>query len=255
MWEKRDFVAALPLEELKAAHQATLLGNVWHLGNPLLSVAVYYIVFGKLLNSSRGIDNFILFLVVGVFAYRLTSNCISDGARSISSNAGLMRSFRFPRAILPVSSVVRHFYTFSFELMVIAVVALVTGEGVQQRWLVLPLLLILHAVIALGGSLIAARLNDTFRDVQQVIPFVLRLGMYASGVMFDIREKVVDAPGWIRAIVRWNPMVSLVELYRYVFLGGPVDGAAAARLVAVSIGMLLIGFRYFVAAESRYGRG
>ena len=64
MWDQRDFVAALPIEELRASHQTTLLGNVWHLGNPVLSVVVYYIIFGVLLDASRGIDNFTLFLVV-----------------------------------------------------------------------------------------------------------------------------------------------------------------------------------------------
>ena len=95
---RRDFAVALPFEEVRSTHQDTLLGNLWHLANPMLSVAVYYLVFGVMLDVSRGIDNYILFLMVGVFTFNLTARCVLGGATSISNNQGLMRSIRFPSA-------------------------------------------------------------------------------------------------------------------------------------------------------------
>src|SRR5262245_1438700 len=80
MWERRDFAIALPYEEVRSTHQDTLLGNVWHLANPMLSVLVYYLVFGVMLNVSRGVDNYILFLMVGVFVFHLTSRTVLGGA-------------------------------------------------------------------------------------------------------------------------------------------------------------------------------
>lgn len=255
MWDKRDFIAALPIEELRTSHQSTLLGNVWHLGNPVLSVVVYYVVFGILLNTSRGIDNYILWLVVGVFVYRLTSDCMTGGARAISSNAGLMRAVRFPRAALPLSSVFSNLLSFGFELSIIAGLALMTGEGITARWLALPVVVLLQSVLNLGLALVTARLNDMFRDVQQLIPFVMRLGIYASGVMFDVRARAAEAPGWIRTAIEWNPLVALIDTYRWVFLGTPVSGGELARLIVVALVVLVVGFRFFVAAESSYGRG
>ena len=106
MWSRRDFAVALPFEEVRATHQDTLLGNLWHLANPMLSVAVYYLVFGVMLDVSRGVDNYILFLMIGVFTFNLTlAIACSAGRPSISSNQGLMRSIRFPRALLPFSVV------------------------------------------------------------------------------------------------------------------------------------------------------
>ena len=110
-------------------------------------------------------------------------------------------------------------------------------------------------MLNLGGAFIAARLNDMFRDVQQIIPFVMRLGMYASGVMFPIRERMVDAPGWVQTIVRWNPMVTVLDLYRWIFMDWTVDFDAVVRLVVIAVVLLVVGFRFFTAAESRYGRG
>lgn len=254
MWAKRDFAAALPMEQLKTDHQATLLGNVWHLANPMLSVAVYYLIFGILLDTSRGIDNYILFLTVGMFSFSLTTNSFTGGARAISNNAGLMRSIRFPRAILPVSVILSKLMTFCFELCILAGLALLTGEGVSRRWLVLPIIVLLHSTFNLGGAFITARLNDSFRDVQQLIPFIMRLVMYASGVMFKVRERADLAPEWIGTVLRSNPLVDLVDLYRWVFMGTSVDMAGVFRLAVVAVIVLIVGFRFFIAAESKYGR-
>ena len=128
---------ALPFEEVRSTHQDTLLGNVWHLANPMLSVAVYYLVFAVMTQVSRGVDNYILFLMVGVFTFNLTTRSVLGGATSIANNQGLMRSIRFPRAVLPFSVIMSRLYTFAFELLVLAAVALATGEGVALRWLLL----------------------------------------------------------------------------------------------------------------------
>lgn len=255
MWEKRDFITAMPFEQLRTQHQATLLGNLWHLGNPILSTAVYYVIFGVILDTSRGMDNFILFLVIGVFSYRLTNDCMVGGARAIAGNAGLMRAVRFPRAALPLASVISNLMSFAFELVIIAGLALVTGEGVTWRWLLLPAIVAVHTVLNLGGALICARLNDTFRDVQQLIPFVMRLGMYASGVMFPIREYAKDGPTWVRVAIDWNPLVAMVDAYRWAFMGTSITSREVWHVTIVAFVLLGVGFKFFVAAESKYGRG
>ena len=81
MWARRDLAWALPVEEVRAAHQNTLLGNVWHLANPMLSVAVYYLVFGVMLNVSRAIDNYVLWLMIGVFSFSSRPSASSAGRR------------------------------------------------------------------------------------------------------------------------------------------------------------------------------
>lgn len=255
MWGRRAFAVAMPMEEVRSSHQNTLLGNVWHLVNPLLSVGVYFLVFGLFLNARGGIENYVLWLMVGVFTFGLTSRSVLAGATSITDSLGLMRSMRFPRALLPLSIVIGRLLTFGFELLVLGLVAIATGEGVSARWLVLPLVIVLHTTFNLGGAFVAARLNDSYRDIQQLIPFVFRLLMYVSGVMFPIRYYLGDDVNpWIERFVAWNPMVALLDLYRAAFLGSPVDWDSTLRLVLVSLGLLFFGFRYFRAHELDYGR-
>ena len=243
MWNRRAFAVAMPMEEVRSSHQNTLLGNIWHLGNPLLSVGVYYLVFGVFLKARGDIENYVLWLMVGVFAFGLTQRSVLSGATAITSNQGLMRSMRFPRALLPLSIVVGRLMTFGFELSVLAAVAVITGEGLSARWLALPLVILLHTVLNLGGAFIAARLNDSYRDVEQLIPFLFRLLMYVTGVMFPIRAYLGDdvAP-LIKTLISWNPLVGLLDLYRSVFLGTPVDVGLTVRLTLFAVLILLFGF-------------
>jgi teichoic acid transport system permease protein len=256
MWKRRDFAVALPLEEVRSAHRDTLLGNVWHLANPMLSVAVYYLVFGVMLDVSRGVDNYVLWLMIGVFTFGLTSHCVIGGATAISNNQGLLRAIRFPRALLPVSVIVQRLLTFGFELVVLVAVALLTGEGVTWRWLALPLVIGLHSALNLGGAFFAARLNDSFRDIQQIIPFLLRLLMYVSGVMFPLDSYLTsDNTGeLIPFLVELNPLVGIIDLYRWALMGTPLVTAEMVRVLVISALTLMSGFWYFRRAESRYGR-
>lgn len=256
MWARRDFVVAMPMEEVRNTHQNTLLGNIWHLGNPLLTVGVYYLVFGVLLSVDRHIDNYILWLMVGVFAFGLTQKTVLGGATAISANQGLMRAIRFPRALLPLSITISRLLTFGFELAVLAVVTLATGEGINLRWLALPAVLALHTALNLGGAFFAARLNDSFRDVQQIIPFVFRLLMYVSGVMFPLETYLEGdrVPDIVRTAINLNPMVAVLELYRWVFLGMAVELDRLAWLIVGTVITLVAGFLFFRGNESRYGR-
>ena len=257
MWDRRAFAVAMPMEQVRSTHQNTLLGNVWHLANPVLSVAVYFLVFGVFLDVSRGIDNYLLWLTVGVFAYGLTSRSVQTGATSIPANQGLMRSMRFPRALLPVSSVIADLLTFGFQLAVICGVAIVTGQGLSRNLLALPVIIAVHSALNLGGAFIAARLNDSYRDVQQLIPFFFRLLMYLSGVMFPVRQFLENenANPTIQRIIGLNPMVQILDLYRWVFLGTPVDLMRVTEMLIIVAVTLIFGFRFFRAHELVYGRG
>jgi teichoic acid transport system permease protein len=256
MWDRRSFAVAMPMEEVRAAHQDTLLGNVWHLFNPLLSVAVYYLIFGVVLDASRGIDNYILWLTIGVFTYRLTANSVTAGANSLARNQGLMRAMRFPRALLPVSTVIGRLITFGFELGVLLAVALITGEGVSRRLVLIPLIVVVHTALNLGGAFVAARLNDSYRDIQQVIPFFFQLLRYMSGVMFSIDQFVVAETSnpWLVRLIELNPLVQILNLYRWAFMGTAIDPLRLAESVLISVALLIFGFRFFRANELEYGR-
>lgn len=255
MWDRRYLSTALPIEELRTEHKTTVLGNLWHLVNPMLSVLVYYFVFGTLLNADRGVDNFILWLTVGIFTYSMTSSSITGGAKAIDKNRGLMRSLRFPRALIPVSVVFSNLLTFVFELLILGVVAVATGEPPSLRWLVLPAVVLVHTCFNLGGAFLAARLNDSFRDIQQILPFLFQLFRYVSGVMFPLEAFLSESntPRVLRVLIDANPLRSMLESYRWIFMGTPVDVPYLFLAGGIAVGLLIGGFMVFRQGEQRYG--
>jgi teichoic acid transport system permease protein len=256
MWGRRSFAVAMPLEEVRATHQDTLLGNVWHLINPLLSVAVFYLIFGVVFQASRDIDNYVLWLMIGVFAFGLTMRSVLAGATSISANLGLMRAMRFPRALLPVSTVIGRLLTFGFEFAVLLVVALITGVGLSRRLVVIPLIIVLHTALNLGGAFIAARLNDAYSDIQQVIPFIFQLLRYVSGVMFSVDQVLATDSEYplVGRLIALNPLVQILDLYRWALMGTTINPARVVECAVISGLLLVFGFRFFRANELSYGQ-
>lgn len=255
-WQRRHFAYAMPAERFRSRHQNTVLGNLWNLLNPLLTAGVYFLIFGLVLNASRGIDNYILWLVIGLFVFRLTNATVMQGASSVTARQGLVRSLKFPRVLLPVSTTIGELLTFMFEVIILFVFAFATGEGVTWRVVALPAVLTLHTVFNLGVALIVARLNDSFRDVQQFLPFVFQLMRYLTGVMIPVSRFEGAGPPWVYYVISWNPLVQIIDLYRWAFMPETVHITMwdLAHAIGVSFLVLLIGYRFFIGAEHRYGR-
>ena len=253
-WQRRDFAVAIAAGELRGQHMDSVLGNVWHVLNPLLLAGVYYLIFGVLLDISRGVENFPAFIVIGVFVFHYSQRAIINGSGAVVSNEGLIRSIRFPRAILPLATVVGHSLAFIPAIGVMLVIVTLTGEIPGPEWLLLAPALLLQSIFNLGAALIVARLTDIFRDVQNLLPYVFRLLFYGSGVLYS-PARFVDDPA-ILAFFDFNPFFVFVSLARGPLLG---EMSLDPRLVAIGVGwtlvLLVAGFLFFRAGEERYGRG
>ncbi|MBW3606282.1 MAG: ABC transporter permease [Actinobacteria bacterium] len=261
LWERRQFAVSVPLGELRSQHMNTVLGNVWYLLNPMLQVGVYFLVFGVLLGTNRGITNFITFLAIGVFSYGYLQRSIVSCASSIVSNEGLIRSLSFPRAILPIASVVRESIAFSSSVALMVGLSVLTGEPLTVEWLSLLLLVPLMATFALGVGFVLARLTDRLHDVRNLLPFVFRIAFYLSGIIYAF-DVVLAARGYGHMIelLALNPFFVFATLARHALMSTyAVDPRVAPWLwpaaVAYTGVFLIAGFVFFRAAEQRYGRG
>jgi teichoic acid transport system permease protein len=248
-----SYIWYVSANELRNRQVTSVLGNFWHLLNPALTIAVYYVIFGLLLKTTRGVENFILFLTIGLFLFQFTQKATTDGARSIISNAGLIKAIRFPRVLLPITSTVTETLASLSTFVVVYAMALITGEPVTWRWLMFPGLIGIMFVFNLGAAMIAARMTTHFLDTTQILPFLFRLLLYASGVIFSVDAYTEDNPA-ARVLFILNPMYCFVTLGRWCFMAGNLD---VTLLVSASIWTVLIvtaGFFWFRAAEDRYAR-
>jgi teichoic acid transport system permease protein len=254
VWDRREFALAVPLGEMKAQNQDTVFGQLWHLLNPLFLVAVYYLVFGVILDIHRGgVENYIAFLLVGVVTFDFTRTAMQSGSRMIVKNRALVQSINFPRTILPVSALIQETLSQFWAIGVMWVLLILTGVRPNWLWLLVVPILATQVMFNLGMGMLTARLTFHFRDVQQFLPYVLRIWFYGSGVLFPVNEQLI-ANETLRMLLMLNPMWALIEIGRDAFLDGHADPRVWGLALGWSLAAMLFGFWYFRRAESEYGR-
>ncbi|WP_328399997.1 ABC transporter permease [Streptomyces sp. NBC_00390] len=261
LWSRRHFITAFATAKLTAQYSQAKLGQVWQLMTPLLNAAVYYLIFGKILNTSKDVPDFVPFLVTGVFIWTFTANSIMSGTRAISGNIGLVRALHFPRASLPVALALQQLQQLLFSLGALVVILTVLGEFPRWSWLLAVPALVLQCAFNTGLSMVLARLGARTPDIAQLMPFVLRTWMYASGVMFSIPHilKDRDLPEFVVLALKCNPAAVYIDLVRFAFIDSYTADRLPPHVWALALGWAVVlavgGFVYFWKAEEQYGRG
>ena len=251
VWRRRDFAFLVPVQDLRAQNMGSALGQLWHLLNPALLVGVYFLIFGLVIDTSRGVDNFLGFLVVGVVWFHLTQRVVQDAAVCIPRNLGLIRSVQFPRILLPAATVIGQTAAFVPALVLALAAVVATGERPSLRWLALVGVLAAQFVFNFGAALLVARIGAAVPDVRQLLPHVFRLLFYASGVIFSV-DAFVTSESWRRAFAL-NPLYDVITCARWCLLGEPADAWAVAGMLAWSAALLVVGFAVFWRSDQRLG--
>jgi teichoic acid transport system permease protein len=253
LWRRRSFVWVMATSQSFGKNQNNYLGQLWGVLNPLLLAVVYFLVFGVLLGTTDGVDNYPGFLVIGIFIFTYIASSLQAGANSVLSNVGLIRALKFPRAVLPLSVTLSELVTLLPALGVMVVLVAVSGDPITWQWLaVIPALALTH-VFNTGAAFILARVVVGARDLRNIVPVAIRLLRYVSGVFYSIAHYVDQ--GLLGAIMYYQPVAVYLNLVRSALLEQFdaswdlwVAGGAWA-LVAIVAGYVL-----FWQAEERYGR-
>ncbi|MBT0770355.1 ABC transporter permease [Kineosporia sp. J2-2] len=263
LWGRRHFALEFAKSRFRAANEANRLGMGWVVLNPLLQAGVYGLIFGViLLPSSSKPHNYTAFLVCGVFTIGLFSGCFTDGAKSLVTNRGLVRTLHFPRAVLPIATLLNKLMDLVATTIVMAVIVMLTGEMPDLDWLLIFPAYFFLALFSGGVAFVAARLTVHLRDISQLIPFINRIIFYLSGVFYVVGNRFADQ-GFLGKIIEANPLNVYLSLVRYAMLEGiRGDGAnqiainATTWFMAAGYGivMFVAGFIFFWQAEGLYGR-
>ncbi|CAM5319819.1 ABC transporter permease [Streptomyces atroolivaceus] len=261
LWGRRHFILAFSRAKLTAQYSQAKLGQLWQVATPLLNALVYFLIFGLILGTSRGMSQevFVPFLVTGVFVFTFTQSSVMAGVRSISGNIGLVRALHFPRASLPVSFSLQQLQQLLYSMVVLFAVAMGFGSYPRLSWLLIIPALALQFVFNTGLALVMARLGSKTPDLAQLMPFIMRTWMYGSGVMFSIPVMLEGKPQWIADVLQYNPAAIYMDLVRFALIDGygsenlPDHVWAVGLVWALVVGV--VGFVYFWKAEERYGRG
>jgi teichoic acid transport system permease protein len=255
LWGRRHFLWAEARAKATSGTRENLLGTVWLVLKPVLDGLTYFLIFGLLLKSDRGIENFLGYLIIGVFLFSFTTRCVTGGAKSIASGKNLIKAFAFPRASLPLAVVLREAINMVPVLgaMLAIIVVLPPGEHFTWRVALVPLVLALQVLFVTGLALLLARCVSVLPDVNQLIGFATRLWLYGSAVFFSY-DRFLDHPTII-ALMEANPMFMVLDMVRDCLLYATTpDLSSWLALGAWAVGTFVVGFLFFYRGEESYGR-
>lgn len=259
LWSYRHFIAAFANAKVTASLGSTRLGVVWQVLTPLINAGVYYVIFGLLINTGNEVKNFVAYLCAGVFIFGFTQSVVQAGAQAITANMGLIRALHFPRASLPIAISLVEVRNLVASMVVLLSIMLITGEPLTVEWLMVFPVLLLQTIFNVGLALFVSRLGAKVHDIRQLIPYIMRIWMYGSAILYPVTFFAERLHGWQLALVEANPMLIFIELIRHSLMEGITLAGPPGRLwieaviwtVVVGIG----GYVYFWRGEKGYGRG
>lgn len=251
LWRRREFAWFLAMGNLRAQNATTTLGIFWYVLNPLLLSGVYFIVFGLIFAGGRRSPEFLAYLVSGMFVFHFTARTMTGGAATILNNAKLMVNLRFPRLLLPIASLIES--SVGYLVSIVAFLALILPiAGTYPGWAILwffPIFLI-QIVMNLGLSALTARLAVPYRDVGNLLPFITRLWLYLSPIIWTV-DLLEGAPRWVVDLVHLNPMFYLLRVYRAALIGSEFSASDIALAAGFALAAAVIGIAAFVRFEGR----
>ncbi len=256
LWNRRHFIIAESRAKVSGSTRKNLLGYGWLFLNPLLSVLAFWFIFGFILKTSDGVENFIGYLVIGVFFFQYTARCVTGGTGAIRSGAAMIRAFQFPRAALPISTVARNLLDFmpSLAVMILLLIVIPPLEHLSWRIVLIVPIIALQTIFNVGLSCLLARAGHMIPDLGNLMSILSRFWLYGSGVFFVIDVALADHPALL-ALMRINPMYSYLELTRDSLLYGVTSPWWMWLSAATwAFGLLVVGFLFFWRGEESYGR-
>lgn len=253
LWRRRAFLWVMASSRSYSRNQNNYLGQLWTILNPLTLAGVYFLVFGLILNTRGGTDNYVGFLTIGIFIFTAIAASITAGSTAVTSNITVVRALNFPRVVLPLSVAVSEMLTLLPAIGVMIVIVVISGEAITWAWLLLPVALVMILLFSAGCAMLAARIVVSARDLRNLIPVAIRLLRYISGVFFSIQH-YTGAFTW-GMVLEYQPVAVYLTLVRSTMLGEvplvPQQWIAGGIWAVL---FFVVGFVVFWSAEEKYGR-
>jgi len=248
LWRRREFATELSRTNLRAQHFNTVFGQFWLVINPLLLALIYFVLVDILHRGSRGAD-FFAHLMAGLFAFTMVNQAVTQGAKSVTSGGRLILNTAFPRMLLPLSSVLTSALRFLPTTIVYAAVHIATGLPIGWHLLWVPVLFVLLLVFTTGATALIAAATVYFRDISSFLPYVLRIWLYASPVLYYIE----DVPQRFHLIIDLNPLAPVLGAWGDVLTRG--EAPSLSRLgfaFAWSVAVFVVGVLFFISREREF---
>jgi lipopolysaccharide transport system permease protein len=248
LWRYRELFLVLAWRDISVRYKQTIIGVLWAIIRPLLTMAVFTVIFGRIAKlPSEGSAPYALMVFAAMLPWSLFSNALTESSNSLISNANLIGKVYFPRLIIPAAALVTAFIDFLISFIVLIPMMAYYQFAPGWHLLLLPFFIILALLASLGPGLWITALNVKYRDFRYIIPFVVQFGLYVSPVGFS--SKMV--PEQWRLLYNLNPIVGVIDGFRWCILGGnsPIYMPGFLLSLAIITFFLWLGISHFRKME------
>lgn len=240
LWKYKELIWAFSLRDIRVKYFQTILGPLWLILTPIITVGVMSFVFGLMVKIPSDNLPYLLFYLLSIIPWQTFVALLNQTTSCLESHAGLLSKIYFPRAVIGLSYVVNCTIDFSVGFILIVLFLIFFKVFTFKIFLIAPLLLLIQMSFGLGIGLLLAPLNAQYRDIKHVLPFFIQLFYFACPVMYS----VTLAPAWSKWFYEINPIAIVITTYRSIFNGTPLN------LDAILIAMILSGVTLFAGLNS-----
>ena len=256
VWAYRDLVFILARRDIVAVYKQTILGPLWFLVSPVLTVVVYMFVFGSIAGISTDGMPQAVFYLGGITLWNYFSSCFTATANTFTANAQIFGKVYFPRIVAPMANVLSNMVKLFIQMLLfVGVLAYYLSQNdstihLTEEIYLLPVLILMMAGLSLGIGIIISSLTTKYRDFKNFIGFGVSLLMYASPVIYPI--SAVKDKGY-GALLAYNPIAPIIETFRYIFTGhGSLDWGGLMISGMATISILFFGLVLFNRVERTF---
>lgn len=241
LFDYREMIFSLVRRDLRGRYKGSVLGFLWTFLNPLLQLVVYTIVFSFIMRA--GIEKFYLFLFVALVPWLFFGTCLSGGASCIWAQQDMVKKIYFPREVLPLSYTISQFVNMALSFLVVFVVLIFSGTGINfVALLYLPLIMLIEFVLALGTTFMVSALTVYFRDFEYILGILQMAWMYLTPVMYSIDM----IPEKYQSIFKLNPMTPVIVAYRDILYYKQIPHIETLLQASIlGVFVLVVGFFLF----------
>jgi lipopolysaccharide transport system permease protein len=248
LWDYRELLFFLVWRDIKVRYKQTLLGASWALIQPTLQLVVFTIIFGRLAGVNTNGIPYPLFNLAGLLPWQFFANTVAQAANSLVGSASIVRKVYFPRLAIPTASVLAGTVDFGLSFLILLALMFWYQWAPTPAVFLLPLFLILGMITALGVGFWLSAINARYRDVRHATPFLIQLWLFATPVVYP--SNLIE--GHWQIVYALNPMVSVVEGFRWALLGTQPPSLLMFISVTTAVALFSSGLLYFQTVERKF---
>lgn len=245
LWRSRELIGFLALRDVRVRYKQAALGVSWAVLQPLLTMVVFSVLFGFLMGADGrpGVEGvpYAVSTYCALVPWQLFATALSFSGNSIVQNQNLVTKVYFPRLVLPIAPIVAALVDFAAAFAVLLLMMLAYGIAPGPEIALLPLLILLTLATALAVSLWLSAANALYRDVRYALPFLTQLWFFVTPCVYTTDSVLGNSPPWAHWLYAANPMVGVVEGFRWALIGGPAPAPGALLTSSVAVVLLLVG--------------